>query len=148
MKSLWLIFLVAFVVFMEVVFIGLFTGCKYLDPYIPNIPGAVTNAPACTCDLSAKQAEPTKGEECPMPWGMDVRFLAWSPSRGDWIFIGFDSASATLDGKMLTGNCFTLGNKRYHYKGQKQKSSSAAMITDRTVEVKQCHRVYWDCYKL
>lgn len=130
--------------------LALLCGCKYFpsDWTVPTIPGTVTNAPACSCDLSNPLCEPDKGEECPVPFGMDIRFLAWSPSKGDWVFIGYTPASCTLDGKMLTGNCFQKNGKQYHYEGQRQKSSSATMITDRAVEVKQTHRVYYRCYEL
>ena len=97
----------------------------------------------CTCDLTKPIINPDKGQECPTPWGQDVRFLAWSPSKSDWDFIGFDPSSATYANGNITGNCFTKNGKTYHYEGQRQKSSSAQMITDRTVPCKPTHRVYY-----
>lgn len=120
-------------------------------PTIPEVVDVVTNTPAtdntqsCTCDIAQPLCEPDKGEECPMPWGLDVRFLAWSPSRSDWVFIGFDQSSATYENGKITGRCFVRNGKQYHYEGQRQKSSSSPMITDKTVEVKQTHRVYFKC---
>ena len=102
----------------------------------------------CTCDLSNLLCEPDKGEECPVPWGMDVRFLAWSPSTDDWVFIGFNKGSATLNGKQITGNCFEKNGKQYHFLGHKQKSSAADMLEERTVECKPCHRVYYEARAL
>ena len=52
-------------------------------------PDPVETEQKCTCDLSKPLCEPVHGEECPVPWGVDVRFLAWSPSKHDWVFIGF-----------------------------------------------------------
>ena len=98
----------------------------------------------CTCDLSKPLVEPDKGEECPVPWGVDVRFLAWSPSKHDWVFIGFMLDSATYKDGKITGRCFVKNGLQYHYMGQRQRSSSATMILDRTVECKPCHRVYFE----
>lgn len=133
----------------------LLVGCKYLPdtpdiPIPPITPPPATNTPpasTCTCDLSKPLCEPDKGQECPVPWGKDVRFLAYSPSKHDDVFIGFNKDSATYRDGKLTGNCFAKNGKQYHYKGQRQKSSSSQMITDRTAEVKETHRVYYDCYK-
>lgn len=129
-------------------------SCKYIQeswnkPTIPDVINIITNAPApdstCNCDISKPLYEPDRGEECPLPWGLDIRFLALSPSKQDWVFIGFNKASCLLENGKLTGRCFEKDGKNYHYKGQKQRSSSAELITDRTVEVKPCHRVYYEC---
>ena len=90
------------------IFCGLILcSCSLLPSswHIPTLPVDPIQA-ACSCILSGPIVEPEKGPECPVPFGMDIRFLGWSPSKGDWVFIGYTPASVTLNGKMLTGNCF------------------------------------------
>lgn len=102
--------------------------------------------PAADCDCDTKPAlcEPVKGEECPTPWGMDIRFLGWSRSRNDWIFIGHIPGSVTKDGKMLTGYCVRKDGIQYHYIGYKAPSSEGKLIRERTGQYRETYRLYYE----
>lgn len=100
---------------------------------------------ACTCDLSKPLVEPDKGEECPVPWGMDIRFLAWSTDAHDWVFIGCNDGSIVRNGKQLTGRCFNKNGKQYHYIGYRAPSSSSSLVQERTGTYKETYRLYYEC---
>ena len=117
-------------------------------PVVPPVtPPVEPPASTCTCDLGKPKTDPDKGSETPLPFGRDIRLLAYSPSEHDHVFIGFPKGSLTYKDGKVTANCFAQNGKQYHFTGHRQKSSSSQMITDRTAEVKETHRVYYDCYK-
>ena len=67
-----------------------------------------TPAPTgCGCDLSGERIPPAQfGSqfECPVPWGLDVRFLCWHPGRRDWVFIP-RPVGVNRDGNDITATC-------------------------------------------
>ena len=114
------------------------------DPVDPQ-PEPEPEPQECMCDLTKPLVEPQKGEECPVPWGMDIRFLGWSPSRNDWIFIGCNDGAIVQNGKQLTGRCFQKAGKQYHYIGYRAPSSASQLIRERTGTYKETYRLYFEC---
>lgn len=93
----------------------------------PTAPPAVKAGSTCACDLSAPKIEPTRGPECPVPYGRDVRFLAWSPESSDWVFIPTPSTYVDF------GNTHQVGAAcdpaaGLHLLGMRVRSSSSALI--------------------
>jgi hypothetical protein len=121
---------------------------KPSTPSTPTTPPVVTppaDVPA-TGSLTPKPATlcyPEKGVECPVPWGMDVRFLAWAGD--DWIFIGSDAAvkATGRQGKAITGNDFTRNGIRYVYAGYKVPRSAGPLIAERTGQYAETYRLYY-----
>ena len=108
-------------------------------------PDPVETEQKCTCDLSKPLCEPVRGEECPLPWGMDIRFLGWSPEKHDWMFIGCNDGASVRNGKQLTGRCFQKAGKQYHYIGYRAPSSASQLIRERTGTYKETYRLYFEC---
>lgn len=105
----------------------------------PTIPQAEP-----TTDTTKPLCEPDRGEECPKPFGLDIRLLCWSPEEQDRVFIGYPEGSLTLNGKMLTANDFVKNGKAYTFRSHHQRSINAPALTERTVECKPCHKVVWE----
>lgn len=96
--------------------------------------------------LTAKPAtlgEPDNGAECPKPWGLDCRFLAWSPAAKDWVFIGYQPASASISGKEITGHDFEANGKRYVYAGYRAPTSSGPLVPEPTGRYQTTYRLYF-----
>jgi hypothetical protein len=120
-------------------------------PAQPSTPPVVTppaDVPATgqASGLTPKPATlcyPEKGIECPVPWGMDVRFLAWAGD--DWIFIGSDAAvkATGRQGKAITGNDFVRNGIRYVYAGYKVPRSAGPLIAERTGQYAETYRLYY-----
>lgn len=101
--------------------------------------------PACDCDTAGPITEPTRGQECPLPQGMDIRFLAWSPGKRDVVFIGANKGSFSINGDRITGHCFAHPDGgRYHYIGYRVPSSKSSMNSDRTGKYAKTYRLYFE----
>lgn len=109
-----------------------------LDPKPPvtTTPAPTTPAPGtCHGDINRPLCEPilkADEAECPVPYGMDIRFWVWSPSRGDVIKCGttaIDNKLFSVNGKQITGISKVINGQQWCYRGYKPTSSSNPLNT-------------------
>lgn len=108
-----------------------------------------TPAPTGLPDVPPDTAvlEPTRGKEVTLVGGRDIRFLAWSPSKGDWVFIGANSGSYEINGDQITGKTFDHPDGgRYYYIGYRPSSTSNPLIPASTGTYAPTHRLYYKKY--
>lgn len=112
---------------------------------VPPAPSVEAPIPAgCECDLSKPMLEPTKGQECQVPWGMDIRFLCWSPKKGDWIFVA-QPGGVGHDGETISAACQSAVG--WHLVGMRAPSSQSEMVKPSagicTIDYKATTRIYY-----
>ncbi len=91
-----------------------------VDPPVPNT--GLLPKPATLCT-------PEKGVECPVPFGKDIRALAWNGS--DWTFVGCDKWIASLSkyGSVITAAAeWTSNGVRYVCAGHREPTSSGPLV--------------------
>jgi len=102
------------------------------DPAVGLLP-----KPAALC-------EPERGEECPVPFGKDIRALAWAGR--DWTFVGCEEWMRSLNKQ---GNTITVAPDwerngiRYVCAGHREPSSNGPLIETLSGEYRETMRWYY-----
>lgn len=96
------------------------------DPVKPAPDGKRSPKPAAIC-------EPERGVECYNPFGLDIRALAWSPSKGDWVFVACNAWARAIhrEGQTIRADPeWTRNGVRYVCAGHKEPRSDNQLKAD------------------